>query len=106
MSKDKQGIVTTDVLTKAWTDWVDYWAVDFDYMSRREIIKVAKESGLAGDSPSLPPAGDLRGPRRFPGSGTPTRWKHPEIGKPGWFVAALFVAGLNASPSGGNCCAN
>jgi len=23
-----------------WTDWVDYWAVDFDYMSRKEIIKV------------------------------------------------------------------
>jgi hypothetical protein len=27
-------------LTKHWTDWVDYWAVDFDYMSRKEIIKV------------------------------------------------------------------
>jgi len=92
VSKDKQGIVTTDVLIKEWTDWVDYWAVDFDYMSRKEIIKVAKESGLAGDSPSLLPAGDLRGPRRFPRSGAPTRRKHRESSKPGWFVAALFVA--------------
>lgn len=31
-----------DVLTKQWTDWVDYWAVDFDYESRKEIIKVPK----------------------------------------------------------------
>ena len=29
-----------EVLTKHWTDWVDYWAVDFDYESRKEIIKV------------------------------------------------------------------
>jgi hypothetical protein len=38
VSKDKQGIVTRDKLTKHWTDWVDYWAVDFDYESRPEII--------------------------------------------------------------------
>ena len=49
-SKDKQGVVTTEVLTKEWTDWVDYWAVDFDYMSRKEIIKVPVES----DTPSSP----------------------------------------------------
>jgi site-specific DNA-methyltransferase (adenine-specific)/adenine-specific DNA-methyltransferase len=38
LSKDKQGVITHDVLTKQWTDWVDYWAVDFDYESRKEII--------------------------------------------------------------------
>jgi site-specific DNA-methyltransferase (adenine-specific)/adenine-specific DNA-methyltransferase len=38
VSKDKQGVVTRDKLTKHWTDWVDYWAVDFDYESRPEII--------------------------------------------------------------------
>jgi hypothetical protein len=27
--------------SKHWTDWVDYWAVDFDCMQRKEIIKVA-----------------------------------------------------------------
>src|ERR1700733_11393260 len=31
ISKDKDGIETRDILTKQWTDWVDYWAVDFDY---------------------------------------------------------------------------
>jgi site-specific DNA-methyltransferase (adenine-specific)/adenine-specific DNA-methyltransferase len=45
ISKDKHGIITRDVLTKKWTDWVDYWAVDFDYESRKEIIKVAKNFG-------------------------------------------------------------
>jgi site-specific DNA-methyltransferase (adenine-specific)/adenine-specific DNA-methyltransferase len=38
ISKDKEGVVTRDKLTKQWTDWVDYWAVDFDYESRKEII--------------------------------------------------------------------
>ena len=35
VSKDKNGVVRQEVLTKQWTDWVDYWAVDFDYESRR-----------------------------------------------------------------------
>ena len=37
-SKNKDGVLTRDLLTKKWTDWVDYWAVDFDYESREEII--------------------------------------------------------------------
>ena len=47
ISKDKQGVITREVLTKSWSDWVDYWAVDFDYQSRKEIIKVpvSAESG-------------------------------------------------------------
>jgi site-specific DNA-methyltransferase (adenine-specific)/adenine-specific DNA-methyltransferase len=52
-SKGKDGIVKKERLTKHWTDWVDYWAVDFDYMSRREIIRVAKGSGFIGTA-SLP----------------------------------------------------
>ncbi|MBN8713002.1 MAG: hypothetical protein J0H50_03375 [Xanthomonadales bacterium] len=40
ISKDKAGVVTRETLTRTWTDWVDYWAVDFDYQSRKEIIKV------------------------------------------------------------------
>ena len=55
VSKDKQGVVTTDVLTKHWTDWVDYWAVDFDYMSRKEIIKVSKSLGVEEGLPSPQP---------------------------------------------------
>lgn len=59
ISKSKDGVITRDVLTKTWTDWVDYWAVDFDYQSRKEVIKVpagadaagvvASADGLAGD---------------------------------------------------------
>jgi hypothetical protein len=52
-SKGKDGILRKERLTKHWTDWVDYWAVDFDYMSRKEIIRVAVDSGFALDR-SLP----------------------------------------------------
>jgi SAM-dependent methyltransferase len=41
--KDARGIVTREVLTKHWTDWVDYWAVDFNFESKREIIRVKNE---------------------------------------------------------------
>jgi len=53
VSKNKDGIVTKEKLTKHWTDWVDYWAVDFDYMNRKEIIKVPVGTGLGGVA-SLP----------------------------------------------------
>jgi len=43
VSKDKNGIVNREVLTKNWTDWIDYWAVDFDFESNREIIRVKNE---------------------------------------------------------------
>jgi len=43
VSKDKDGIVTREVLTKNWTDWIDYWSVDFDFESKREIIRVKNE---------------------------------------------------------------
>lgn len=43
VSKDKNGIVNREVLTKKWTDWIDYWAVDFDFESKREIIRVQNE---------------------------------------------------------------
>ncbi len=40
VSKDKDGIVSREVLTRHWTDWVDYWAVDFNFENKREIIRV------------------------------------------------------------------
>jgi len=52
-SKDKNGVLTRDVLTKQWTDWVDYWAVDFDYENRKEIIKVPKRMGVEGELPGV-----------------------------------------------------
>ncbi len=43
VSKDTHGIVTREVLTKNWTDWIDYWSVDFDFESKREIIRIKNE---------------------------------------------------------------
>ena len=43
VSKDGHGIVSRELLTKNWTDWIDYWAVDFDFESKREIIRVKNE---------------------------------------------------------------
>lgn len=40
VKKDKKGIVSREILTKNWTDWIDYWAVDYDFESKREIIRV------------------------------------------------------------------
>ncbi|MDA8400694.1 MAG: site-specific DNA-methyltransferase [Actinomycetota bacterium] len=43
LSKDKGGKVTHEVLTSEWTDWIDYWAVDFDYGSQKEVIRVIED---------------------------------------------------------------
>lgn len=50
VSKDKNGIVTRELLTKKWSDWIDYWAVDFNYESKREIIRkpIVPEDRLPG----------------------------------------------------------
>ena len=46
VSKDENGVVDREVLTKQWTDWIDYWSVDFDFESKREIIRVQyRETG-------------------------------------------------------------
>jgi adenine-specific DNA-methyltransferase len=44
VSKDKDGIVTREQLTQIWTDWIDYWAVDFNFENKREIIRVKNEA--------------------------------------------------------------
>jgi DNA modification methylase len=38
--KDKKGIIQREQLTQHWTDWIDYWSVDFDFESKREIIRI------------------------------------------------------------------
>ncbi|MBI2304387.1 MAG: DUF559 domain-containing protein [Chloroflexi bacterium] len=43
VSRDAHGIVSRQVLTQSWTDWIDYWAVDFNFESKREIIRVKNE---------------------------------------------------------------
>ncbi len=54
VSKDKNGVVTREVLTKKWTDWIDYWAVDFNFESKREIIRVPVNSPEPSPSAPLP----------------------------------------------------
>jgi hypothetical protein len=55
VSKDKSGVVSRETLTRHWTDWIDYWSVDFDFESKREIIRVRKmaegQGALAGLEP-------------------------------------------------------
>lgn len=53
LSKDRQGAVTREVLTKKWEDWIDYWSVDFDYHSKQEIITVTSPdaAGVMHDRP-------------------------------------------------------
>jgi DNA modification methylase len=46
VSKDAKGIVKREVLTKNWTDWIDYWAVDFNFESKREIVRVKSDPWL------------------------------------------------------------
>ena len=44
ISKDKQtDIIEKEVLTKKWTDWIDYWSVDFEFESKKEIVRVVDE---------------------------------------------------------------
>lgn len=41
ISKDKDTeAISREVLTKKWSDWIDYWAVDFNFTDRKEIITV------------------------------------------------------------------
>ncbi|MCA3226664.1 MAG: site-specific DNA-methyltransferase [Burkholderiales bacterium] len=55
LAKSKDGVVKRERLTRHWTDWVDYWAVDFNYESRKEVIKrprsLAADPALAGFEP-------------------------------------------------------
>jgi site-specific DNA-methyltransferase (adenine-specific)/adenine-specific DNA-methyltransferase len=53
LPRNKDGIVRREVLTKQWTDWVDYWAVDFNYESPKEIIKMPKTMGVEGEFPDV-----------------------------------------------------
>jgi len=56
VSKDKDGVVTHEVLTKNWTDWIDYWAVDFNFESKREIIRVPVQAPEPSPQAPLPEA--------------------------------------------------
>lgn len=40
ISKNSRGICIQENLTKNWADWIDYWSVDYDFESKRELIRV------------------------------------------------------------------
>lgn len=40
LTKDSKGIVNRERLTNSWTDWIDYWAVDYNFENKREIIRI------------------------------------------------------------------
>ena len=47
LAKDKQSVFRREQLTNHWTDWIDYWSVDFDFESKRELIRVKNpETGV------------------------------------------------------------
>lgn len=43
ISRDKNGIEKKETLTKSWKDWIDYWAVDFDFENKKEVFKRKKD---------------------------------------------------------------
>ena len=45
VSKSRDGGVSRKALTRDWRDWVDYWAVDFDYESKREFVRGQSADG-------------------------------------------------------------
>ena len=45
ISRDKNGIEKKEILTKSWKDWIDYWAVDFDFENKKEFFKKKIEDG-------------------------------------------------------------
>jgi len=44
LEKNKEGIFTRTILTKHWSDWIDYWSIDWDFSNRKEIISVKNKS--------------------------------------------------------------
>ena len=42
--RDALGDFKREILTPNWHDWIDYWSVDFDYESKREMIRVQDEA--------------------------------------------------------------
>jgi len=46
ISKDKTTEqISREILTKKWNDWIDYWAVDYNFADRKEIILETDKDG-------------------------------------------------------------
>ena len=50
----KAGVIDRESITKTWTDWVDYWSVDFDFESKisDEHLSINEDDDGAGSSVS------------------------------------------------------
>jgi len=46
LTKDQNGILKRELLTKNWIDWIDYWSVDFDYEDKKEIIQLEEDGEI------------------------------------------------------------
>ncbi|MDR0590974.1 MAG: site-specific DNA-methyltransferase [Candidatus Nomurabacteria bacterium] len=50
ISKDKDTeIESEEILTRHWSDWIDYWSVDFDYESRPETVREGDDDVATGN---------------------------------------------------------
>ena len=45
ITKDKAGIIKQEEVATSWTDWIDYWSIDFNYEDRPELIITEGEDG-------------------------------------------------------------
>lgn len=84
VSKNKQGVISREVLTKRWTDWVDYWAVDFNHESRKEIIKVPKGAGINVIQGHLPGQEPAQRELELPATDFEERWTGAYIFENEW----------------------
>jgi site-specific DNA-methyltransferase (adenine-specific)/adenine-specific DNA-methyltransferase len=84
VSKDKEGVIRRDKLTKQWTDWVDYWAVDFNYESCKEIIKVPRGTDLGGVQGFLPGQEPSQRELELPAEDFEERWTGAYIFENEW----------------------
>lgn len=48
--KSKDGILNHEQLTKNWSDWIDYWSVDFNFENKKEIIRVKSKEPVKKNS--------------------------------------------------------
>ena len=45
ISKSKEGLVKIEDIATSWIDWIDYWAIDFNFEDRQELKIVKHEDG-------------------------------------------------------------
>jgi DNA modification methylase len=45
ITKSKDGIVDTKEVATSWVDWIDYWAIDFNFEDRQELKIIKHDDG-------------------------------------------------------------